>query len=101
MLNTNTASQSFHAYCINPKRRFRRTERSCFAAEFITEVRADDTFPQSATEWSEIQAYLISLQADCGAFDAGKYVFRQYRKFVRKAYRNPISTWPAQTSTSA
>ncbi len=95
MFKSVPVTQSFHAYCIDPRRRFRRTESNCFAADFIAEVRADDTFPQTATEWSEIRAYLFSLFADPEAFDAGEHVFKQYRK----SQRRPGHTVPTRATT--
>lgn len=98
MLITNTASvpasQSFRDWCLDPKRRLRRTDSNCYAADFISEVRADNTFPQTATEWGEIRDYLNSMHADPGAYDAGEHAFRQYRKSIRALSTRPATGSP-------
>ena len=76
---TSHETPSFYDYCIDPKRRTRRTTGN-YSADFINDVRADDTFPRKATRWDEIDAYLWSLRADDGAFTAGKRLFRRYQK---------------------
>lgn len=73
---------TFYSYCMSPKRRPRRKGVNTASADFIDEVRKDDTFPQKATTWSEIDDYLSSLHACVEAFDAGAKVFKHYKRHV-------------------